>query len=521
MRPTSEGHLVGARPSARERRNSREESRPESELSRDFMKIFLDHCSAVVYAKDREGRYLFVNQPFTELFGVDALGKTDEDLFEPSIAATFRTLDRQVMESGVAVNAEEVVPCLQGVRVFWSVKFPLRDERGHVFALAGISSDITDRKRAEQERDSTLALLDMFLASSPVGFAVIDPELRYARINQTLASLNGPSVEEHIGRRISEVVPDIPHEIEQVIREVFTGGKPLVNMETQLETPAMPGVQRSFLTSFYPIEIGGQTSAVGAVLSEITQQKQVAAQLVRDSELRELFLGVLAHDLRTPLSSIAMGANALVLRDDLPEAATRGSELIRRSAQRMNTLVSQLLDFTRVRMGTGLPVVPTELDLERVCARAIEEFHQAYPGHALQLTVHGAMQGRWDGDRLAQLLSSLLSNAAIHGADGGPIQVTLTGDSTGVSLAVHNRGQAIAPERMATLFQPFSAARPASLRSRGAAEGLGLGLYIAERLVAAHGGHIQAASGEQETVFTVWLPRETQAQVSAVRFVHG
>jgi PAS domain S-box-containing protein len=477
----------------------------EQAITKEFLRGCLDHSSAAVYAKDDAGRYLFFNKRFFELFGVDVLGKTDFDLFERPVAETFRALDREVMESGNAIDGEERVPSLEGDRIYWSVKFPLRDDTGKVFGLAGISSDITDRKQVERERDATLALLDTFLSRSPVGFAVLDRELRYVRLNETLASLNGVSVEAHIGRRVREILPDAPDALEHAIESVWTTGRPMLNLETALETQAVPSVVRSFLTSFYPIVIGGETIAVGAVLSEITEQKRVSEQLRRDAELRELFIGVLAHDLRTPLSAISMGANALMLRDDMPEVGVRGAQRILRSAQRMNSLIAQVLDFTRVRSGTGLELVRGPLDLAHLSANLLEEFQAAHPDRSFDLRLQGDLRGTWDGDRLGQVLSNLVSNAVHHGAVESPVVVSLEGRAESVLLEVENQGDAIPKELLGTLFEPFRRGRP--LLSRGAADGLGLGLYIAERIVAAHRGKMRASSDERGTVFRVELPR--------------
>lgn len=477
----------------------------DDKITKEFLRGCLDHASAAVYAKDQEGRYLFFNRRFFELFGIDVLGKTDYDLFDSPTAETFRTFDRKVMEQGTAIDGEEVVPSREGERIYWSVKFPLRDADGKVYGVGGISSDITERKEAERERDATLALLDTFLSRSPVGFAVFDRELRYVRLNQTLAEINGFSVEEHLGRRVPEIVPEAAGDFEAAMRAVLLTGHPVVNSEVTVTTRAMPGVQRSFLVSFYPISIGGETTALGGVLSEITEQKRAAEQLRRDAELRELFVAVLAHDLRTPLSSISMSANALVLREDTSEFGVRAAQRILRSAQRMNVLIGQVLDFTRARADGGLLIQPTPLDLTVVCSALVEELRAAHPDRIIEMRAVGDLLGSWDCVRLGQLLGNLLQNALRHGAPETPVFVTLEGRPDHVRLSVQNQGPAIPQEFMDTLFEPFH--RGKSPLKRGAADGLGLGLYISERIVASHGGRIRATSDDKETVFLVELPR--------------
>ncbi|MFT3925987.1 MAG: PAS domain-containing sensor histidine kinase [Myxococcales bacterium] len=480
----------------------------DDQITKEFLRGCLDHTSAAVYAKDREGRYLFFNAHFFDLFGVNALGKTDYDLFEPQVADLLCKVDREVMQTGRPVDCEETVPSRGGPRVYWSVKFPLRDARGNVYGLGGISSDITSRKQTEHDRDASLALLDTFLSGSPVGFAVLDRESRYVRVNETLARLNGMPVEAHLGRRVRDVLPELPEEIEAAIGDVWQSGQPLVNMEASIRTRAVPEVVRSFLVSFYPIVIADETIALGAVLSDISQQKRAAEQLEREAELRDLFMGVLAHDLRTPLSSITMSAQAMMLRDDMPEVGMRSARRIVRAAQRMSALIKQVLDFTRMRAGGGLVLAPTPLDLGELCTTLLEEFRAARPERSLQLRGQGDLMGTWDGDRLGQLIGNLVNNALTHGAPESPVVVRLSGEAADqVVLSVHNQGPPIPEALMGTLFEPFR--RGAGPTARTSEEGLGLGLYISERIAFAHGGSIAARSDADETVFTVRLPRET------------
>lgn len=485
------------------------ETRLPDEITKEFLQGCLDHASAAVYAKDREGRYLFVNRRFWDLFGVDVLGKTDYELFPREIADRFRRFDRDVMVHGAAIDGEEAVPTRRGERIYWSVKVPLRDARGHVYGMAGISSDVTDRKETERERDATLVLLDTFMSRSPVGFAVLDRELRYIRINETLANLNALAIEGHIGRTVREVVPEVADEVEQVVRTVMDTGAPTVNVEFTFKARATPAEPRSFLASFYPIVIGAETTAVGAVLSEITEQKRIAEQRKRDTELRELVMAVLAHDLRSPLSSITMTARLLLESDEPPEARARGMQRILRSATRMSELIAQVLDFTRIRSGGGLVLDTGPVDLEELCSNLLEEFRAAHPECEFELHTQGDVRGLWDNARLSQVVANLVSNAVTHGAQDCPVHLSLRGEADHVTLAVRNHGGPLTDTLKASLFEPFHRSDPEL--SRGPRDGLGLGLYISERIVAGHGGRIWADSDEHSTVFSVLLPRAVRA----------
>jgi signal transduction histidine kinase len=225
-------------------------------------------------------------------------------------------------------------------------------------------------------------------------------------------------------------------------------------------------------------------------------------------QFSETFVGILGHDLRNPLGGILTAAD-LLLRRETNERVTRPIERIRTSAHRMGRMIEQILDFTRARIGGGIPIVPVSVDLRRLVGQLVEELEGAAP-QEIVLDCRGALDGEWDSDRLAQAISNLLGNAVEHGETGAPIRVELDGTSAGVMrIAVANAGSIPEP-LLSGLFDPF---RRASARgaARGS-KGLGLGLYVVERIVHAHGGRIEARSSEAEgTSFVIELPRTSRA----------
>jgi signal transduction histidine kinase len=178
---------------------------------------------------------------------------------------------------------------------------------------------------------------------------------------------------------------------------------------------------------------------------------------------------------------------------------------IAKSARRMNHMVGDLLDLTRTRLGNGIPIARAEMDLAKEAANAVDEIRGAHPKSVLQLDTSGELKGSWDCARISQVLSNLLANAVQHGTAGAMISVTLRGEATEVVLEVHNTGPRIPDADRAGLFDPLK--RVANRGGGGARESLGLGLYIAERIVSAHGGTITLESTDAGTSFTVHLPR--------------
>ena len=223
---------------------------------------------------------------------------------------------------------------------------------------------------------------------------------------------------------------------------------------------------------------------------------------VQTDKFRDQFIGVLSHDLRTPLGAITAGAALLALPDDNPQRRSWVVTRIMNSAQRMERMVGDLLDLTRARLGGALPLKRRTVDLQQVCDEAIMEIRVRQPDAVVQLEVSGDLQGEWDPDRLAQVVSNLVGNAIQH---GGGTPVTVTADQAGesVRLAVRNGGSPIPPDVLPAVFEPLTRAREET-----DGHNIGFGLFIARAIVSAHGGNIQVSStADAGTTFTVTLPK--------------
>ncbi|MES2523449.1 MAG: sensor histidine kinase [Gemmatimonadota bacterium] len=221
---------------------------------------------------------------------------------------------------------------------------------------------------------------------------------------------------------------------------------------------------------------------------------------------QDMFLAILTHDMRTPLQTVTMVTSHLL---DTGALAGTDVELLKRAARstrRMHGMIDDLLDFTRSRMGAPVVISRDQADLGKVARQAVDEMEVSHPGRAFALQASGELQGQWDGGRIGQVLSNLLGNAVHHGDPAAPITVRATGDTTYVTLCVHNHGAPIEPANIPSLFGPFKRLKDGKVT--GAAHHLGLGLYIADRIVVAHGGRIAVeSSAQQGTSFTATLPR--------------
>jgi PAS domain S-box-containing protein len=235
------------------------------------------------------------------------------------------------------------------------------------------------------------------------------------------------------------------------------------------------------------------------------QHARLVAELSRAVHVSEMFVGILGHDLRNPLSAVLAGAH--LLRRDLadPKAARVVARIVS-SGERMARMIEQLLDFTRARLGEGIPLGREPVDLAQLAREIVDECRAARPEARLRVTALGDTSGAWDRDRVAQVLSNLLGNALEHGEAGAEVLAAVDGaDPARVALSVHNRG-AIPAHLLPVIFDPFRGTREP--RSEAApSRGLGLGLYVARQIALAHGGELAVRCADGATVFTLRLPR--------------
>jgi signal transduction histidine kinase len=236
--------------------------------------------------------------------------------------------------------------------------------------------------------------------------------------------------------------------------------------------------------------------------------ESVAFFAAQAEQNRNLLLGMLGHDMRSPLQAIQVTATyleALNAGDRVSEAAAR----LIRSGARMQALLDDMTDFNRTKLGLGINVTAKGVDLAEVLGDELDELRAVHPDRQIELQVSGNLQGAWDGRRLQQLLGNLVLNAVKYGAQDTPVRVVVTGDATHVRIEVKNSGAANEHATLARMFDPLTRGpdHPGKADRSGS---LGLGLYIASEIAKAHHGVIEARSDETETSFSVSLPRANE-----------
>jgi PAS domain S-box-containing protein len=375
------------------------------------------------------------------------------------------------------------------------------DERAFITALARECAEALDRAALYDAEVRTRALLDAVFENAPLGIGFFDREFRFVRVNPKLAELNGISPEAHVGKTPREILPGLPQdEVEACWRKVLETGKPVLDFELTGETPAAPGVPRTWLESWYPVRSGDEVLGIGTLVREVTSER--AAQ-----EFREHVLGIVGHDLRNPLSALVTTAQLLLRSEDLTPERSRLAARIFSNAERMKRIIEVLVDYARVRGGQRVPLRRRRCDISAIAESVADECEAAQSGRVVRRGGAGDPIGEWDPDRLSQALANLVSNALDYTPPGTPVDLTWRGEKDAVVIDVANTGPPIAPEILPRIFDPFR--RGEDARS-GKSQGLGLGLFIAKALVSAHGGRIEVHSAPGATVFSVWLPRRPE-----------
>ena len=258
-------------------------------------------------------------------------------------------------------------------------------------------------------------------------------------------------------------------------------------------------------------------------IEDLTRFHEAIDQALAESVLRfnqdleqskEAFLAILGHDLRLPLGAIYTSAAFLLETSELQDAERALLTRIAGSATRSVGMVGALLDFTRSRLGAGIPVVRRDVELAKLLHDVVGEVASAHPDRTIRLDAHGPVTGFWDVERLGQALGNLVGNAVQHGDPGHAVTVTLSVEDDDAIIAVHNGGVIPAAQLdgifnpMRTRLTPATPMPSIAPEARGPTGSLGLGLYIAERIIGAHEGRLDVTSAENEgTTFTVRLPR--------------
>ncbi|MEZ0267829.1 MAG: ATP-binding protein [Phycisphaerae bacterium] len=344
-------------------------------------------------------------------------------------------------------------------------RLALRDHAGEI--LRATARDMGSAQTAEEQSDKSMGL---------------------GGVGPGSARLDGASVEHAVGRVGSGF--DLP----EVVAEYRALRASVIRLWRASE-PAADDRDLADLTRFNESIDQSLTTAVTSYTERVDHS-------------RETFLAILGHDLRNPLNAVSMSAELLATGDDVHPETLDAARRIASAADVMARMISDLLDYTRTRLGAGLPVERAPVDAAALARAVVDEFRAGHPDRAITLTTAGDPRGDWDALRLRQAISNLLANALQHGDDGAAVAVHLAGTGGGIGLSVHNGGRPIPASALPTLFDPLVRGTVADSPAHRRPGSIGLGLYIVREVATAHGGTIDVTStADAGTTFTLCLPR--------------
>ena len=359
--------------------------------------------------------------------------------------------------------------------------------------VSGIAINVSRRRALERDRRLLAAIVD----SSDDAIVSKDLHGIILSWNRAAERMFGYTAAEAVGQSITILLPPEKSDDFFSIMGRIRRGERVEHYETLRRRKDGRILEVALTISPVRDEFG---TVIGA--SKIARDITEAKAAERDRQrTRELFLGILGHDLRNPLNVIS--ASLYAIRRELPEpAAARIVPRMNRATERMTRMIEQLLDFTRARLGDGIAVDPRPADLRDICAAIVEDVSHQQPNR-IRFAAAGSLPGLWDSDRLTQALSNLISNALQHGSAAEPVEVRAWPENGLACVSVSNAGDPIAAEDRDTIFEPFRRLGAAPSRD---SSGVGLGLYIAREIVRSHGGTIDLSSEPDRTSFLVRLP---------------
>jgi len=344
-------------------------------------------------------------------------------------------------------------------------------------------------------------------------------------------SMNIESLRDHADQMLTVIAADLntPQDKSEQ-KEKSTGNQPVVDdsitaaqehgagrAESGFSVDQMVAEFRALRASVIRLWTTSQGGIGESDIDDLTRFNEAIDQSLAESVSRytqdldnskEMFLAMLGHDLRSPLGAIIMSAEFMLETKELEEPHLTLASRISSSSKRMQHMIRDLLDFTRSRLGGGIPIERADMSIEKLVHDVVSEVSAAHPAAKITIDARDGQRGEWDCERISQALTNLVVNAVEHGSKGTEVAVTVSGDDNEALVAIHNRGATISPEQLNGIFGPMKSRDAAARENRSAYGNLGLGLYIAERIVTAHKGRIDVdSSSERGTTFTMRLPR--------------
>jgi signal transduction histidine kinase len=352
---------------------------------------------------------------------------------------------------------------------------------------------------------------------------ILEAAIAFARTIPALKDTQEQVLRDHLPQLLTTISADLrsPQSRTESITKSH-GHAPPSSSETSAQTHGLMRARRGISIDELVAEFRALRSSVLRLwgeahlpapdaLDDITRFNEAIDQAVAESvqfyaqereHWRQIFLGVLGHDLRGPLNSIALTVEVMRMDAVAPPAQTA---LLSRGVKRLTSLLDSLLEYNRANIGAGMPLQRAPVELSKACAEELELLRAAHPGADIDFEVHGDTEGDFDASRVREALGNLVSNAIKHGDPAERVTVRIEGNGSSIRVSVENRGE-IPADDIEMLFEPLRQRDTHSAKSERTH--LGLGLFIVRQIARAHGGETVGACTAGRVRFTIELPRE-------------
>jgi PAS domain S-box-containing protein len=404
----------------------------------------------------------------------------------------------------------------------------VRDAHGGLLFLQGVGFDVTEQFRAAEARDQLLReqmaraqadrdrtrLREMFI-NLPAALWLLDGEDHRVEIMNPIAQRVFGVGPDGLGQPFRDVFPDLAEHVLADLDDIRRGDRLVLRKQVRVQSPewARP---RYFDFVSQPLE-GYERGLLLAHATETTEQVEAQRQIEEALRLRDEFMAVAAHELRTPITSV-MGQSQLALRQLSRDASidksriSRSLEVIVRQSSKLSQLIAQLLDISRLESGK-LTIERERADLVPVVSQVVDNARLLGTPHELSVEAPSLLEADVDALRFEQVVTNLVTNAIKYSPEGGAIDVVLRATERDVELSVRDHGIGVPPEKRARIFERFYQAHGDSHQ-----QGLGLGLYIGRQIVELHGGQIRVEFPDDGgSRFIVTLPLRAPEGRAATR----
>jgi PAS domain S-box-containing protein len=436
---------------------------------------------------DHDLRYIRINDALAAMNGCSAaahLGKTIAEII-PDAAPMLEPVLRGILQTGtpqVDLHFEEPAPASTHPRSFLGSYFPVRSPRGIVFGIGAVVTEITEREDARKELERNQLVLESIIHHAPSAIYVKDESGRLVLANQGVADVLGQPLENVVGQRDTDLMPGIA--AQEIAANDLTVLEEQRVLEVEEKVPSSEG-DRTYLSVKFPVPGPDGRRWLCGISTDITERKQMEDELRGAVRAREDLLAMVSHDMRNPLGTIALATTMVLGDQDLSARSRKHVESMQRAAQRLNRLIDDLLDLAAVQVGRVV------LHTRRVAATSL--VHEALEAHAslaaakdvtLSASVESitGLEVECDPERIQRVFENLIGNSIKFCRPGDRIDVAADVFEGRLRFCVVDTGPGIKPAMLPYLFDPYRSAPEHARR------GAGLGLFIARKMVDAHGG---------------------------------